>query len=749
MAKIRHARGQQPSAGFAGWCAATIFLGAFLLFQIQPVIGKMILPWFGGSPAVWTTCMLFFQILLLAGYAYADLLARWCWPARQAALHAVLLAAALMTLPITPGVVWRPPDGSYPMWRILLLLAACVGLPYFLLSATSPLVQAWFARVYPDRSPYRLYALSNIGSLGALLSYPFVVEPALTSYQQGVIWSVAFVVFVGGCGWLARYLWRMPTAQRAGRDGSAGPPGSDASGPRRPAGSTASPFGEKATAPGWQDRGVWLLLPALASTMLLAVTNHLCQDVAVVPFLWIAPLSLYLLSFILCFDREAWYVRRWFALGAALGILAASYLAQWNFVEAFLSERNWHWPWANPKGNARLEIFVYLTLFFLLCMVCHGEAVRRKPVASRLTAFYLTVAAGGALGGVLVAVVCPWLWSSFLELNVGLVLGFGLSLGVFLIDAYPRWLTRTSPLLKTVGAVLGVVVLAVVVSAQWQAWDREGGLVRVRNFYGVLTVRERFPNDPQRRGLALYHGATQHGYQFLAEEKRRIPTNYFVERSGVGRALRCAQRNGPLRVGVIGLGAGTLATYGRPGDTFRFYEINPLVIQLAQEQFTFLQQSLAKIEVVAGDARLGLEREESQERQELFDVLVLDAFSGDSIPVHLLTREAVALYLRRLKQPDGVIAMHISNRYLDLVPVVAKLAALYELEAAVITNQELDELIVLPSQWMLLTRNRPFLRQDGIREVARIPRLVEGFPVWTDQYNNLFQVLRRPVSRAE
>ena len=679
--------------------------------------------------------MLFFQILLLAGYAYADLLARWRSPARQAVLHAVLLAAALLTLPITPGVAWKPPDGSYPMGRILLLLAVCVGLPYFLLSATSPLVQAWFARVYPDRSPYRLYALSNIGSLGALLSYPFVVEPALTSYQQGLIWSLAFVAFAGGCGWLARYLWRVPAAQGPARTGSASDGAPRAS--------------ENATTPGWQDRAVWLLLPALASTLLLAVTNHVCQDVAVVPFLWIAPLSLYLLSFIICFDREAWYVRRWFALGAMLGILAASYIAQWGLVEAFLRERNWQWPWANPKANMRLVICVHLTLFFLLCMVCHGETVRRKPVASRLTSFYLTVAAGGALGGVLVAVVCPWLWSSSLELNVGLVLGFALSLGVFLVDAYPRWLARTSLLLKSVGAVLGLVVLGVVVSGQWLAWDREGGLVRVRNFYGVLTVRERFPNDPQRRGLALHHGATQHGYQFLAKEKRRLPTNYFGERSGVGRALRCAQRQGPLRVGVIGLGAGTLAAYGRPGDVFRFYEINPLVIQLAQEQFTFLRDSQAKIEVVPGDARLTLEREEIQEPQALFDVLVLDAFSGDSIPVHLLTREAVALYLRRLKQPAGVIAIHISNRYLNLVPVVTKIAALDELEVAMITNDELDELIMLPSEWMLLTRNRQFLRQEGLREVARVPRLTESFPVWTDQYNNLFQVLRRPGSTTE
>lgn len=722
---------------FGRWCAAAIFLGAWLLFQIQPVIGKMILPWFGGSPAVWTTCLLFFQILLLAGYAYADLLARWRDPLRQALVHGALLGLALATLPITPGAAWKPPDGTHPVGRILLLLTVSVGLPYVLLSATSPLLQTWFARVYPGRSPYRLYALSNIGSLGALLSYPFVVEPALTTGQQDLLWSAAFSVFVVGCGALAWGLWR---ARRPAVERPVARPilrGDRAAGPDSPADTAPLP----AAKVSGRDRLAWLLLPALASLLLMAVTNHVCQDVAVVPFLWIAPLTLYLLSFIICFDREAWYVRRWFALGAMLAVLAASYLMLSAYADRFFRELGWSWPLADLRYSVRVPVAVYLTLLFLVCMVCHGEVVRRKPAASRLTSFYLTVAAGGALGGLLVAVVCPRLWSAFLELNVGLVAAFVLSLGVLVADGYRPWFRRLSVVSRGTGVVFGVVLLAIVLWAQWESWDREGGLVRRRNFYGVLAVRERFPNEPALRGLALYHGAILHGYQFLAEDKRRQPTTYFTEHSGVGCALRCRQPRGPVRIGIVGLGAGTLAAYARAGDYFRFYEINPLVIELAYDPFTFLAQSPARIDVVPGDARLSLEQELERGARQQFDVLVLDAFSGDTIPVHLLTREAFLVYAQHLK-PDGLIAAHISNRYVDLVPVVAEIAHREQLAAALISQTELRDLEFAPSDWMLLSRDPAFLRQPTIQPVAQTPRRADSFPVWTDQYSNLFQILR-------
>jgi hypothetical protein len=753
MSQVRH-----PHApGFAVTSATAIFLGAFLLFQVQPMMGKMILPWFGGTPAVWTTCMLFFQVLLLAGYAYADLLNRWRGPAGQALLHAVLLGAAVWLLPIAPGAGWKPPDGEHPTGRILLLLAACVGLPYFLLSATSPLIQAWFARVYPGRSPYRLYALSNIGSLGALLSYPFVVEPAWTTAQQGTLWSGTFVAFGGVCGLLTWQLWRSRAALMAGdsardldqRIAEPKPARKEEpreklhGGPRRALSTAqdASPF--LAGRPSWRDRLVWLLLPALASMMLLAVTNHLCQDVAVVPFLWIVPLSLYLLSFIICFDRDRWYVRRWFSLGAMVAILAACDLAFLAYIRRVREPSDAVDFWDLLRYDIRVVIGVYLTLFFFLCMVCHGEVARRRPVASRLTEFYLTVSAGGALGGFVVAVVCPNWCSSFVELKLGLCVGFVLSLVVFLVDGHRRWFRRLSKPLRMLGGVLSAAVAAVVGCAQWVSWDHGGALAQVRNFYGVLTVREWFSDEPEHHGQALYHGAILHGYQFLEEKKRLLPTAYFVEQSGVGRALQAARRGRPLHVGIVGLGAGTLAAYGQTGDSFRFYEINPLVIDLAWQPFTFLSQSAARIEVISGDARLSLERESPQH----FDVLVLDAFSGDSIPVHLLTREAFELYLRHL-QPDGAIALHVSNRYVDLIPVVVRLAEVCGLARVMISQGEARYLEMSPSDWILLARDRQSFDRPGIREVAESPMVDRAFPIWTDQYNNLFQILRRPGARG-
>lgn len=727
LSKAELPHGRAAAAGFAGSAAATIFVGAFLLFLVQPIIGKTILPWFGGSPAVWTTCLLFFQLLLLGGYAYADRLAHWGPPSRQALIHCGLLLLALLTLPITPSAGWKPVDGSQPTVRILALLTVCVGLPYFLLSATSPLIQTWFARLHPERSPYRLYALSNIGSLGALLLYPVLVEPALPTSLQGLLWSLAFVLFAVACGWLA---WQLLQAlgKAPGAVASAAPP--------------PEPNGDAPAArPSWRDRGLWLALPALASLMLLAVTNHLCQDVAVVPFLWLAPLGLYLLSFIICFDREAWYVRRWFALAAFLGIVLASDITLSPYFDSFC--RDWNWPFPDLRHNMVLVAGVHLALFFLLSMVCHGEVVRRKPASRYLTSFYLSVASGGALGGLLVAVVCPQLFSSFLELPLGLLAGSVLTIWVFLRDGYPRWLSGATLLLKAAAAMAGATLLGLVVWAQWEVWDREPCLVLARNFYGVLSVRERHEGDPDIHGWALYHGSTLHGYQYADQSARAAPTTYYVERSGIGRTLRNLHPEQPRRVGVVGLGAGTLAAYGQAGDQFRFYELNPLVIRVAQEYFTFLSDSAAEVRLIEGDARLSLEREVDEDLEPL-DLLVLDAFSGDAIPVHLLTREAFEVYLRRLK-PGGVLAIHTSNRYLDLMQVVVGLARVCELDCGVVTLGEYPNLSIAPSEWMLLSRDRTFLAGPALRDEAVRPNLGDDLPIWTDQYNNLWQILRRPT----
>lgn len=723
--------------------SVAIFLGSFLLFLMQPVIGKMILPWFGGTSAVWTTCMLFFQVLLLAGYAYAALLTRIVNPVRQATIHIALLAAALMLLPITPNAAWKPPDGENPAMRILLLLTVTVGFPYFLLSATSPIVQAWFSRAYPGRSPYRLYALSNVGSLGALLVYPFVVEPWLTTTQQGVFWSISFVVFVVGCGVLGWQLWQMRTTLMQTELS----PAIQVAAEKR----TRKRMDILSAEPSRYDRWLWLWLSALASMMLLSVTNHLCQDVAVVPFLWIVPLALYLLSLIICFDRDWWYSRRWFSLSAMIAILVASDLAFLAFLDNMRETSGSGQLWRILRYDIRVVIGVYLTLFFLVCMVCHGEVVRRRPTAERLTEFYLTVAAGGALGGIIIAVVCPLVFTSFVELKVGLLASFIVCLCVFLTDLNQRGLSSPKPvkpkktnsksenmLTRVLFGGISILMVAAVAGAQWVSLDQGGAKITARNFYGSLKVREWFDDDPEHYGQAMYHGAILHGYQYLNADKERLPTTYYSEKSGVGRAMSALRTSQPLKVGVVGLGAGTLAAYSQAGDTFRFYEINPLVIALARSPFTFLSRSPANIDVISGDARISLEREESQQ----FDILVLDAFSGDSIPVHLLTREAMEVYLRHLK-PDGLIAIHVSNRYVDLFPVVDRLAAANQLNQLAISQDEYANLEISPSQWILLARTQKTLDRPGLRDFGKEPKSQPNFPLWTDEYNNLFQLLRQ------
>jgi len=714
--------------GPAGWFAATILWGAFLLFQVQPLFSKMILPWFGGSPAVWTTCLLFFQTVLLAGYAYAHGLVHLRGVSRQNLVHLTLAALALLLLPITPPETWKPPDGKNAVWRILLLLTRHVGLPYFLLAATSPLVQAWYARVYRERSPYRLYALSNFGSLVGLVSYPFLVEPALTTQRQGQLWSLAFGAYVVLCGVIALRLGRLRLAPETG------PKPSPAAEP------------DAGNALSWSAVACWIALPALASTLLMSITNHVCQNVAVVPLLWIVPLTLYLLTFIICFDKERWYVRRWFAAAAILAVLAASYLVLFRYLDKLFESLGQRVLWWHLTHSVAVEAGVYLLVLFLLCMLCHGELVRRKPHPRRLTAFYLAVSAGGALGGLLVAVISPLLFSSYIELNLGLLTGLGLAMAVFVNEARVRWLPHVSWLLRGAALALIAGVCLIAVWGQWEAWDRERGLLHVRNFYGVLSLKERYPEKPEWAGLALFHGRTVHGFELRAADQRGQPTTYYSQESGVGRTLVALSDAQPRRVGVVGLGAGTLAAYGRAGDYYRFYEIDDDVSQLAQRFFTFLPQSAAAVDIISGDARLSLEREPPQR----FDVLVLDAFSGDTVPVHLLTAEAFAVYLRHLN-PRGAIAVHTSSLYVDLAPVVHQIAKHYELTDAVINWPQGSYSIhwaeeqgyaVTPSQWMLLTRDPALLLRPPIREVAETVFVDRRLPLWTDQYNNLFQMLR-------
>ncbi len=674
--------------------ALTILAGAFLLFQVQPVIARAILPWFGGSASVWTTCLLFFQTVLLLGYLYAHWLYGKLRPRWQTAAHVMLLAASLAVLPIVPAASWKPTAAGDPTLRILLLLAANVGLPYFLLSTTGPLLQAWYARQYQGAVPYRLYALSNTGSMLALVSYPVLFEPWLGTRRQALSWSWAYAAFVVLCA---------ATALRAARHAPpvAADPQLAARGPRF-------------------ITFYWVALPACASVLLLAVTNHLSQNVAAMPFLWILPLSLYLFSFILCFDRAWWYRRSVF-----LGLFA---VATGGMVYALLPEFQ-----NNP---IKVMIPFFAAGLFVCCMVCHGELARLKPHPSRLTSFYVAIALGGALGGAFVALIAPRVFSGFYELPVGLAATAAVVLAALRRDPESglagAW-RRPAPL----GAAL--IVLGIAAGAAFVIHSRTGGArVIARNFYGGLKVADAMSDDddstaPVRR---LSHGTITHGEQFLNPKLQNLPTTYYGPNSGVGRAIRQLQDAGPVRAGVIGLGAGTLAAYGRPGDYFRFYEINPLVLRLANTEFTFLRNCPAYHEVALGDARLSLEREPPED----FDVLAVDAFSGDAIPVHLLTREAFLLYFRHLKA-GGVLAVHVSNKYLDLTPVVRQAAQSTGKQARTVdTEDEAND--VFGSTWILVTADARLFDQPLLRTAAVALPPSGRVALWTDDYSNLFRILK-------
>jgi SAM-dependent methyltransferase len=666
--------------------ATTIFLSSFLLFLVQPLIARLILPWFGGSAAVWTTCMLFFQVMLLAGYAYAHFLTRRLAASRlERIVHTVLLLAALMLLPIAPGESWKPLGGEEPISRILLLLLATVGLPYFLLAATSPLLQAWFVRSRPGEDPYRLFAVSNLASLLALVSYPFVVEPFLTAREQVNLWSWLFAAFAALCAVLA---WRTPR----------GSPDTEAT--------------RRSPAPARERYALWLALAAAGSALLLAVTNHLTQNVASVPLLWLAPLTLYLLTFIVAFEGRSWYRPKylWVIVLGALGVMG------WLVVEQ------------EHRFDLAIQLAAFLPGLFVACFFCHGELYRSRPAPEHLTAFYLTVSAGGALGGLAVAVLAPLVFNGYYELGVGLV-------AVALLAALRFRPLGLIPSLLAAGVLLGVTACA--------AYDgfrqREDVVVAKRGFYGVLRVKEYGTPGEVDHLRRLVHGTIMHGEQYLHESERRMLTTYYQETAGIGLAIASKQDH-PLRVGVIGLGTGTIAAYGRKGDVFRFYEIDPHVLEIARRDFTFLGDSPAKIEMALGDARLSLEREQPQG----FDVLAVDAFSSDAIPVHLITREALGIFLRHVK-PDGIVAFHVSNRFLDLVPVVARIAREQGAHAALVRDDPEDEDNSLRSRtdWVLVSRDGKALLADNIVEGGGAP--AEDRPewrTWTDDYSNLVQILK-------
>ncbi len=731
--------------------AVTIFLSAFLLFQVQPLIAKAILPWFGGSAAVWSASMLFFQLLLLAGYAYAHVSIRFLKPRVQMFVHVALLLGSCALLPILPSPMWRPTQVGDPTARILLLLTATIGLPYFLLSSTSPLLQAWFVRRTGSGVPYRLFALSNFGSMLALVSFPFLVEPRLATRQQAYSWSGGYVAFALLCAFTA---W----VSRGAREDA----------PVRVAADAES--GER---PGFWQLFFWVFLATCASVLLVSVTNHMSQNVAPIPLLWVLPLALYLLTFIFAFESDRIYQRWLFIplLAPALAVMAYMiYAADGNF-------------------NIKYAIPGYAVGLFICCMFCHGELARRRPAPRHLTLFYLMVSLGGALGGIFVALIAPRVFHIYWELPLGMIAcgvlalfavwrlvaklhwvvpaavmvllgGFGWYLfkhrraflsanhwavaiwtGVFLIMlAAWTWLPRDwAAYAGRALAITGIVALSWYFFAQERKLSKNL-VLQARNFYGPLEVRDDLPTEDYAE-RTLLHGTINHGSQLLDPVLRYVTTSYYAKKSGVGRAMSALQARGPVRAGIIGLGSGVLSNYGRKGDYFRIYEINPLVERIAQTLFTFYPHSPADKAILMGDARLTLERQLANEGPQNYDILAVDAFSSDAIPVHLLTREAIQLYFKHLK-PQGVLALHISNRYLDLKPVCEGGAEAVGRQAWTVEDEGDDASYLSSSTWVLVTSDLSIYSGSFFKDAYSYQLgPTKGFRAWTDDYSNLFQIL--------
>ena len=679
--------------------AITIFLSAFLLFQVQPIIARYLLPWYGGSPAVWTTCLLFFQVLLLCGYAYAHLLRQYFSLRKQVVFHVALLLLSAGFLPIAPDEAWKTFDSGSPSIQIVQLLLFTIGLPCLIISSSSPLLQHWLNLTRPESSPYRLYALSNFGSLLGLLIYPFIVEPILPLQLQVYAWSILYGGFLGVCCWCAISLFKIKTS--------------------------ASP-GDKSLSPNititLSQKILWLLLAACGSIILLAMTNQICQEIAVIPFLWILPLSLYLISFIICFEKGHWYIR---SVWIPLFLVTVS-------GSVFLLNRI-------EETSIILQIIIHSATLFTSCLVCHGELVRRKPHPSRLTYFYLMVALGGAIGGLFVSLIAPLLFPGYWELHIGIA---GVLILIW-ICTFKQMGESRNLFMRYFGRELwAITVFSLLFFLGRHIYSQQSGtLVSSRNFYGLTLVYD-YDVDTENWMRYLWHNQIIHGNQYLVDSLRDRGTTYYGPESGIAVAMlyhpnRLAKSPTGLRIGSVGLGAGTIASYARKGDDLRFYEINPDVIRISNDYFYYLRKSEAEVDIVLGDARISMELEKLESGSRQYDIIALDAFSGDAIPVHLLTREAFELYLNHLRI-DGILAIHVSNLHLDLSRVVLGSAEELGINAVWISNEEDEEYGVMDADWILVTRNHGFLQNSEVESY------IEPWPVdrrksivWTDDYSNL------------
>jgi hypothetical protein len=735
--------GRGPERGTLALYAATVFLSAFLLFLVQPMFGKMVLPLLGGSPAVWNTCMLFFQAALLGGYLYAHLTSR-LGVRRQAVLHLAVLAAAALLLPISVGGA-APRGGEAPVPWLLGVMAATVGAPFFVLAGTGTLLQWWFSHTgtAEARDPYRLYAPSNLGSAVALLGYPFLLEPRLRLAGQAGVWTAGYAllaVLVAAC---AAVVWRRAGAPAATGDASSSDVAEEDGGP---------------VAGG--ERARWVLLAFIPSSLLLSVTTYITTDLAPVPLLWVLPLVIYLLSFTLVFARRPVLRHGWMVVAQASLITAVALLLLGGFV---------HEP--------MFAIPLHLAALFATAMVCHGELARRRPPVRHLTGFYLWIAVGGVLGGCFNVLVAPVVFTRTWEYPLVLVLAAlarrwpeggttrrelrwgalrALAIAGALVLMSREDLRALHPVLAVLipALLIGVVTLGLGKSPLWfgvalgaallvgtvTGLRREPVVMAHRSFFGRFTV----VHEPGAAGApgwhALYHGSTLHGAQSLTPGRRREPLTYYTARGPLANVFAAtADRAGRRRVAIVGLGTGTTAAYARPGESWTFYEIDPGVAEMVTggRWFTFYNDAPAARRIVLGDARLSLARAPAG----AYDLIVLDAFNSDAIPTHLLTWEAFDTYLRALA-PRGLLAVHTSNRYLALEPVLRAQAAARGLawreSTGPLGDRDRFESI---ATWLVFARAEADLGPLAADSRWSTEPVTPGVRPWTDDFSSLWTVL--------
>jgi hypothetical protein len=657
--------------------------------------------------------MIFFQTALLLGYLYAHFINKFS-NKKQLVLHLLLLFLAVLTLPILPDSAWEPEPGQNPVFHILLLLFATVSLPILALSSTSPLLQTWISKIKTKKSPYKLYALSNAGSLIALLSFPFILEPNIGIQQQSDLWAMTFMIFSLLCAIAGFFVWKNKNNK-------------------------TSPSKSKKPIKLKFKTQVYLLgLAACTSTLLLAVTEKISQDISVVPFFWILPLSLYLLTFIFAFgrkDKNSWSSADSLLYLVIIAIIGLGFFISTDFII--------------------IQVLVYTLILFLFCMICHNEMVRIKPAAKYLTNFYLLIAAGSIIGSIFTGIIAPLVFNSYFELNLIIAVCLFLAVSAFLKSKNIKIQVKKpkSDIIQFLFVrknksknfqfkynnfiVVSLLILLASVSA--------GGMVcahgissskileKSRNFYGTLTIKEHLLTENEKM-MFIASGRVLHGSQFISPDYQKLPTTYYGHDSGIGR-LFDYYKNKKIKVGAVGLGAGTIAAYGKSGDYFKFYEINPEVKKLCEKYFTYLKDSSAEIKIKLGDARLAMERESPQN----YDILIIDAFTGDSIPVHLLTAEAFEIYLKNLKK-NSVLAVHISNIHLDLRAPVLKLAKHFKLKSKIIVSPEIISQNTLHTTWILMSENEKMLQSIKSAEINKIN--IQNFNLWTDDYSNIFEILK-------